>query len=126
MAPDSLAQPFLVALAPERRAAWTSVDKLLSLLRAFVQRSRAPWPLLDIDDESYIQYVAERLDGVVDVRQALEELNCEDLFLAYACITGERTALSLLETNYLSQVDGPLRRIHHAVHTFEDLTPEIT
>jgi RNA polymerase sigma-70 factor (ECF subfamily) len=69
-------------------------------LAAIVASARAAWPGVGIADETYIAYLAAR----VDHGHSLESLRTDDLFLACACVEQDLVALGLFEEHYIGRV----------------------
>lgn len=65
-------------------------------MQALHQSARERYQGVELDEERFGRHLQERL-GPGDVRDALEELCTDDLFLACACLAGEARALSLFD-----------------------------
>jgi RNA polymerase sigma-70 factor, ECF subfamily len=85
-----------------------SVEGLEARLHAVVTRARAHWHTtpLAIQDEQFAEFLGRRVP-ISDLEQA----RIEDLYLAYACATGSKPALAIVEERYLPDVDGALRKM---------------
>ena len=70
-------------------------------LRDRLAAARARWPRVQLDDADIHPHLAARAPGD---DAGLERLHLEDLFLACACLRGDRAALLALEAEVLSQV----------------------
>jgi RNA polymerase sigma-70 factor, ECF subfamily len=77
-----------------------------------LKAARTQWPGVQISDEVFVDYVAERLPPDLDSPDAeLLLRNAQDLFLACACAHGDGVALRALEDAYFAdEVDAPTRR----------------
>ncbi len=61
-------------------------------LESALARAREAHPTYRVEDEAFIDHVAERLSGADDVLAALEGLQLEDLFFAFAVFRGDQRA----------------------------------
>ncbi len=52
-----------------------------------IARAKAAWPSIEIEDETFVSYVIERLEPGEGPGEAAE-LRLEDLYLACACARG--------------------------------------
>src|SRR5262245_44622575 len=77
------------------------------------EQARAAWPELEVPAERFMQYAAER--------RAVQSPHLSDLYLACACAAGDARAIELLERDYLSKVQGVLRRQRRAPETIEEV-----
>ena len=92
-----LASAFLAAL-PEGARAGVDEPSLEGSLRRLVQRATAAWPTLEVDAEAFVAHIAARSDPT-DAAQ-WGTIAVEDLYLAFACSTGDPRALSGFERVY--------------------------
>lgn len=79
------------ALAPGQ------VLELTAQLEAATAATRAKWPELTVRPELWLDVLAPRLDGEPDLLAALAGLAVADVYLADACLAGDRPALAILE-----------------------------
>jgi RNA polymerase sigma-70 factor (ECF subfamily) len=108
MASSEAVRAFWEALAPERRPA--SLDVLVEPVARAWQRARAAHPQLGVDDVELMRFAGARI-ATPDPGAELERRNVEDLYLACACASGDRPALTTLEDVTLPIVTRGLARI---------------
>lgn len=72
-------------------------------------RAQASWPGVEVDPVLFLRHAAARNAGELD---ALAEVHWEDLYAAFACLSGSRAAHQLVDTRllgdvarYVSQID---------------------
>jgi len=88
--------------------------------------ARASWPAIKLDDATFFDHLwpaAPAPPRAPSDLAALAALHLEDLFLACACIQGDRAALSALELSVLARVPGWAARFQ-GVHP-EDVQQEL-
>jgi RNA polymerase sigma-70 factor, ECF subfamily len=73
------------------------------LLQRLVDRARARWPELELDEPGFVAHAARGLGGG-DVLGELDELHAPDLWLAWGCTVGDRESLQSFDREVLSQV----------------------
>lgn len=113
-------------------------DALEDLLQAVVERGRAAWPDLGLSPETFVEYLAQRLnlDGTKDsakdgpksgpkngdaLAEALRKLQAEDLYLACACIHGHKGAIAALTRGFIGQVPALISHLHLSKDELEDV-----
>ncbi len=75
-----------------------------------VRRARAPWPDIDLSDELFVRYVAERVGDGPDLVDMLARVHAADLYLACACSRGDARAIAAFERVFVSQISAYLSR----------------
>ncbi|MDC0668117.1 sigma-70 family RNA polymerase sigma factor [Nannocystis radixulma] len=90
-------------------------DLAAALTRA-VARGAAAWPALEVEVAVFRAYLVARLPAEGDPLAALEAMAIEDLYLACACVAGERRAIAAFTERFVrvsvaaaarSRRDGP-------------------
>ncbi len=74
------------------------------LLPEILQRARARWPGLRIDDADFTRHLARRLPDDVPAREALVAISTDDLYLAFGCARGDKAALTAFDRAFLGEV----------------------
>jgi RNA polymerase sigma-70 factor (ECF subfamily) len=111
--------PTLVQRLRERSPGLTGDDASLEpLLTGGLDAARARWPEIRLADDRFLAHLADRLGACELARLALP-----DLFLACACIEGDRAALAVLEHEVLGQIPRWVR--HVAGAATEDVQQEL-
>jgi RNA polymerase sigma-70 factor (ECF subfamily) len=85
-----------------------SAPSLDEALAGCMARARAAWATLSLDETAFAAYLGARLN-TVDA-EALAGCHVEDLYLACACLQGNRTGLGLFESQVLARTDPVIRR----------------
>jgi RNA polymerase sigma-70 factor (ECF subfamily) len=80
-----------------------------SLLRKAMAEASASWPGIATPEEAFASYADERLVGPGDL-----DLYGRELFLAFACSSGDPIAIRVLDGEYLSRTDGAVAKVDGA------------
>ena len=80
------------------------------MLQNVVDRGRARWPELELDEPGFVAHVARGLGGA-DIAAELHELHAADLWLAFGCTIGDKDALASFDREVLSQVGMLIARM---------------
>jgi RNA polymerase sigma-70 factor, ECF subfamily len=83
-----------------------------------IDRARAEWPAIAVDEDAFLAFVAHRVSGSIE--SALQQLPVADLYLACACSRSDPAALRAFE-ELLGGVDPALAQ----VGLFADLYDEV-
>jgi len=104
--PRRIVQAFTDALPLEHGAQLSDRVELSRALARLLADARAAWPRLQVELAAFVAHVAARLAP----EDRLEALQAGDLYLAFACLQGERGALTEFERTAMSEVDRALAR----------------
>ncbi len=96
----------------EARDASDDVDRdaLEALLVELLKAARSRYPGVRLDAEHFARHLGSRIAGGQAVFDALGHLRAEDLYLARACVSGDRNAIASFESECMRGADGALRR----------------
>src|SRR5579859_5694356 len=89
-----------------------------------IARARAAWPNINIADETFAQYVTQRLEAGEGATEAAD-LHLEDLYLACGCALGMKEAVRALDERFLSQVGTFLSRIDRSSTFIDDVRQKL-
>jgi RNA polymerase sigma-70 factor (ECF subfamily) len=78
-----------------------------STAAAIAASAATAWPAIELDMPAFTQRLATLAPDDAD----LAKLHASDLYLAFACSRGHAGALAALETSYLRELTGPLRKM---------------
>lgn len=106
------------ALSRERQDTLPSGTELEPLLVARLAEARTAFPDVNVQDARFIRAVAEHLP-TERVLESLERLCAGDLFVALACLAGDRTALAVFDATYVVPVAGQVARSHRHAESSE-------
>jgi RNA polymerase sigma-70 factor (ECF subfamily) len=79
-------------------------------LGGLLTRARERYPRLTVDDVAYARHLGGRLEAGEAVLEALASLNADDLFLAFACATGDASAIAIFEEDCMRRAEGAVGR----------------
>ena len=68
--------------------------------------ARTTWPAIVVDDRVYVEYLAARAASLAELRQ----LRTADLYLACACLGGDKLAIETFETALFGEIDRAVRQ----------------
>lgn len=106
----TLTQIFLEGLSADQRARMSHLSHLEEVLRDILESARSAWPAVEVRDEVFLSYLAERLPGDSEAGRALLEMKAADLYLACACVQGDSQAVAAFETTYFPDIQAALSR----------------
>jgi RNA polymerase sigma-70 factor (ECF subfamily) len=81
-----------------------------ALVAGAIDKARARWPELSVDEAHFARYVAERLPAKAGWSE-LQSLHWEDLYLACACAQGQPEAFAAFEVHAMLPGTAGLERI---------------
>ncbi len=84
-----------------------SLDQALAGL---LSHAHSAWPTIELSDEVFLSFVAERVDESQELPTAIGKLHGADLYLACACLRGEDGALEGLSASYRSLCEEVINR----------------
>jgi RNA polymerase sigma-70 factor (ECF subfamily) len=85
-----------------------------------IDRARAGWPELDLDDAGFVAHVERTLDGGDPAA-----LHAADLWLAYGCAIGNDEALAAFDREVLSQVGLLLGRMQPTPQLIDEVRQQL-
>ncbi|QSQ27110.1 RNA polymerase subunit sigma-70 [Pyxidicoccus parkwayensis] len=100
-------------------------DVLTGLLGEALSRARAAWPGVEVSSEDFARHLGARVAREAPLAEGLRALAAEDLYLARACLAGDRTALDNLQRAVLVPVGRAVRRVD-ASDVFVDEVLQLT
>jgi RNA polymerase sigma-70 factor, ECF subfamily len=89
-------------------------------MAAVLAHARSSWPGCSVDERAFADHVARQA-----ARRALDELNIGDLYLAFACTSGDAAALDAFERTILGQLPGWLARYRLSPAELDDVRQEL-
>lgn len=105
-------EAFVQHLPPQiRDAAQKERTQWQPSVAAAIKDAEEAWPSVRIPDEDFLAYVAQRLPADANVTLALEKLCTNDLYLACACVRGEKNALAAFQKAFFSHIRGAVAHL---------------
>lgn len=98
----SLAESFTRSLPPELADRFPDPEEALGRI---ITTAREAWPAIDLDETAFLEHLAQRLTADT----TLATLHAADLWLAFACVLGDPTALSAFDQAVLARVPSVLK-----------------
>ena len=83
---------------------------LAAALEAACDAAQEAWPELAIDRAGYRAFLVERIPSDVDAMRAVALRRHGELYLAFACLRGDRAAMQLFEQRFLAGLAARLVR----------------
>jgi RNA polymerase sigma-70 factor, ECF subfamily len=106
---DQLAADFLAALPSELLSTFQAWPALSEALARVVADARKQWPGILLDEGEFAAYLAERT--APDEDGATLPLHAVDLYLAWACVRGDATAVGHFDDAVLDRTGRVLARL---------------
>jgi RNA polymerase sigma-70 factor (ECF subfamily) len=106
----ALAELFLAHLDGARRDRLAADPSLETRLEEAVRAARAAWPGVVVADGELLAYLAARLPAAGDPSATLAALRTSDLYLACACVRGDKAALRAIESGPMTDVAAAVAR----------------
>lgn len=113
-----LSSLFLGELQPARREAFEQQADLEDRLASAFDAGRAAFPAVALAAPDFMRHLAAIVD---DADVPLSALHASDLFLACACAHGDPAAVTILERDYISTLDAPLRATGLGAHDADEV-----
>lgn len=87
------------------------VEILGPALVRMIDRAQAAWPSILLDPVAFVRHVAGHMRDRDGSASALDRLPAGDLFLAFACASGDAVALAEFDAKYLRGIASNVARI---------------
>jgi RNA polymerase sigma-70 factor (ECF subfamily) len=100
MSSTALTDAFSRSLAVGLAGQFGQSDLLELTLTHLLSRARGEWPDLEVDELSFVEHVAAR----VEPSSQLDALHVEDLYISFACLLGDPEALRRFDERFLSRM----------------------
>lgn len=84
---------------------WAGMEALAAALQEALATARAAWPELAVEAPAFVGYLAARVPEGEEPVSAARAVHAADLYLACACVAGDRVALARFDRDFLSRVD---------------------
>lgn len=111
MGSEELRHRFLSALGDSDRDVFAAWPELGNAFARALGAAHAAWPNVTGDASAFAAHLGARIRTDLPPGEAFAAMHVTDLYLAWACLTGDPEALHELERNVLSRVTGALRRL---------------
>ena len=99
----------LLQSAPEElRAGLIQVDDLEARLDQLCREARETWPEIELNDDTFVAGLAERLPSDVPAESALDKMRPSDLYLALACAQRDDRALAAFHRTHFDGIKAAL------------------
>lgn len=95
------------------------------LIRRLAARGREAWAGVEVADELFAAWLAERAPDEGDPAAVLAAMHTDDLYLACACAQGDSRALALFETKVLPAAGPAVARIDSDRDFVEEVLAEM-
>ena len=100
-------------------------EALLQLARARAHQSREALGDLGVELEPFAEALAQRALSDPDPAAALDRLFADDLYLAFACGRGSRSAVQRFERDYGDEIDRAFRRMNAGTLQLSDVRQQV-
>jgi len=100
-----LARLFLAHLASPPRAALDEIE-LEELLVKVIHDGRSAWPGVDVEPEAFLRHLAERVPSDLSLKEGIETMHTQDLYLACGCLLKNTRAMALFDSSFIARISG--------------------
>jgi RNA polymerase sigma-70 factor (ECF subfamily) len=118
----ALSKELLAELSAGGSAHAGAIPNLEERLEELVHTSEATWPGILVDPGSFARHMGRHLVKERDVDGALAATRGPDLYLAYACASGNPKAIRALEKDFLRGVPSAIRRLRMPKSSVDEVT----
>ena len=117
----------LAHLDSSRHHEVAAIGDLEAVLEAQLAEARMTWPAVAIDDEAYLEHLAEKLcDRATEpATQILSTMPAADLFLAAACTRGDAAAIAAFRDALLPSLRDALGKLGVPAATIDEALQRI-
>ena len=97
-------------------------ERLETLLPTLVAEGQRAWPGVALSPGRFAEHLARSIRAIPeDLANALGALHATDLYLACACVHGDRSALEALDVHFLSRIDHHVLPVEKTVQFVDDV-----
>jgi RNA polymerase sigma-70 factor (ECF subfamily) len=114
----------MLAAKLAQRLGAAQLDELEGVLTDAVADATARWPNVAPNDERFVEAIASRVEGEVDLAPAVARLALPDIYLVAAALAGDRAALAAFERMVRDETTRAAARLPHAP-AVEDVIQEM-
>lgn len=107
---SELVNTFVLALPASSRSRFETSSALPQVLEGLVSAAREVWPSFDVSASRFIAHVAQRVELDAEV-ETLADLRIADMWLAFASVEGDASALAHLERSYFRRLEPVVARV---------------
>ena len=111
MADKRHADTFLAHAPDTLRSGAAELADLEEQIERFVGTGKAAWPSVEVDEATFVGYVAERLTEGGSAAAALELVHAEELYLSCACAHAVDNAIAAFQARYFPGVRATVARL---------------
>ncbi len=86
-------EPFIQSFSEELRLNCSDLPAIEAVLTRLLAQARAAWPKIEIQEDRFVQFLAERIPSGAEPLAVLEKLPASDLLVAWGCTQGLSPAL---------------------------------
>jgi RNA polymerase sigma-70 factor (ECF subfamily) len=116
-----LSSVFVAALDAKVSAQAKAIRDLEEQLRDTFDASRGVWPEIVVRDRDFVRHLAGCMAGEPNLQAALRAIRGPDLYLAFACASGDNSAIVVFERDLLLEVRPALSRMRLDRSTVDDV-----
>lgn len=110
----------LLAHTGDAAVASTELAAIETAVAAMIAAGRSAWPMLEVDGAAFAGHVGRHAPAERPLSSALPALHADELYLAFACSTGDPRAVPVLEKTYASHLDAVIGGMRGQGLTHED------
>jgi RNA polymerase sigma-70 factor (ECF subfamily) len=113
--------PHCACFLPLAGAAVPPSASLEAALEGLLERARAAWPQVRLEEDRFLTFVAVRLPQELAPADGLGQLRAEDLYLACGCLHGDAAAVRSFQQSFYPVIAAALRHMDPGFPYVEDV-----
>jgi RNA polymerase sigma-70 factor (ECF subfamily) len=118
----SLSAALVAELDVDALARAQAVQDLERRVEELLHTSRATWTGIEVDPAGFAQHLGRHLSREQDFEGSLSATRGPDLYLAFACLSGNSKAIRVLERDILRGVPSAVRRLRLPKSSVDEVT----
>lgn len=122
---QELAEALTRALSIESLQDAAEQSALEARLREGLEQARSKCPGARLSVESWLAYVASKLDPGIGLMHTLEGVHLDELYVVAGCLSGDRKSLELFEQLYGGVVSSTVAKLRIDADARDEVTQEV-
>ncbi|MCG8425016.1 MAG: sigma-70 family RNA polymerase sigma factor [Proteobacteria bacterium] len=118
---ESMVESFLASVPVTLRPSFAAMVDLQKRLSSLYDEGCRQWPQLAVDPVHFVSFLGGHLPADRRASEALAAVRAGDLYLTFACSTGDQTALLAFDGRFMSEIELALARMRVSTTQVEEV-----